>query len=51
MFDLSAVRLAAEDSDDPFVGTRVAALFACGCVAMWWADWTRGWRSHCALHA
>jgi hypothetical protein len=50
MFDLHAVQLAAETTDDPFVGERVAARFACGCCVLWWADWTRGFRVRCAAH-
>jgi len=50
MLDLGLTRLVAVHSDDPFVGWYVAAEFRCGCVSLWWADWTRGWRSRCREH-
>jgi len=50
MLDLNLARLVAASSDDPFVGMRIAAEFRCGCICLWWADWTRGWRARCRDH-
>jgi hypothetical protein len=50
LFDLSAIRLEAVETDDPFVGTEIIAVFACGCLCIWWADYTRGKRYRCPAH-